>query len=167
MQQLPCTSGTAWSPEIASCWLLIPSPRGRCLLLRSRSDDEHAASQVPPLNLDGTLELHVPEIAAAARTVQTTAFRICISAQMSAIVSRRSSAIAAIDGCGERSERVSPASVNVLHSVASAGTTGSREGQGVARAFRSVDSRCVVLQILVRALPRRRWSPVRTGSPKL
>src|SRR6266436_9513625 len=63
----------------------------------------------------------------------TTDFRICSSAQMSAIVSRRSSAIAAIDGGGERSERVSPASVNGLHSVASAGTTGSREGQGGAR----------------------------------
>jgi hypothetical protein len=52
---------------------------------------------------------------------------------MSATVSRRSSAITAIDAGGERSERVSPASVNGLHSVASAGTTASREGRGDAR----------------------------------
>jgi len=65
----------------------------------------------------------------------TTDFGICSSAQMSATVSRRSSAITAIDAGGERSERVSPASVNGLHSVASAGTTASREGRGDARDF--------------------------------
>src|SRR5207248_8454505 len=59
--------------------------------------------------------------------------RTCSSSQMSRTVSKRSSVIAAIDGGTERSERVSPASVNGLHPAASADTTASPEGQGGAR----------------------------------
>src|SRR2546426_6406614 len=64
---------------------------------------------------------------------------------MSPAVSKRSSGIAAIDGGSERSERVSPASVNGLHPAASADTTASPEGQGGARSFRRLTraaSRC-------------------------
>jgi hypothetical protein len=52
---------------------------------------------------------------------------------MSPTVSRRSSAIAAIDGGSEHSEWVSPASVNGVHLAASADTSGASEGKGGAR----------------------------------
>ena len=98
-------------------------------LRRSRSDAEHPAFQVPSLNLDSTLEVQMPEIATVERTVHNELPDL----QQRIDVGDRKQAVAAIDGGGERSERVSPASVNGLHSVASAGTTASREGRGDAR----------------------------------
>jgi hypothetical protein len=63
----------------------------------------------------------------------TIDFFTCSSAQISATVSRRSSAIAAMVGGSGRSERVSPGSVDRLHSGASADKSGGVEGQGGAR----------------------------------
>jgi len=116
------------------CWLLIPSARGRCYVncggldrtLSTQRFRSRPSTWIAPSNVT------YPR-SPRSHARYTTDFRICSSAQMSAIVSRRSSAITAIDGRGERSERVSPASVNGVHSVASAGKIASREGRGDAR----------------------------------
>ncbi len=98
-------------------------------LRRSRSDAEHPAFQVPSLNLDSTLEVQMPEIATVERTVHNELPDL----QQRTDVGDRKQAVAAIDGGGERSERVSPAALDGLHSVASAGTTASWEGRRDAR----------------------------------
>src|SRR5712664_4477137 len=114
----------------------------------SRDESSDSPGYAGPSGLDGTITSQCfksrPSIWTApsnftysrspwSQAPYTTDLRICSSAQTSATVSRRSSGIAAIEGGSERSERVSPASVNGLHSAASADTTASSEGQGGAR----------------------------------
>ena len=114
----------------------------------SRDESSDSPGYAGPSGLDGTLTIQCfksrPSIWTApsnftcsrspwSQAPYTTDLRTCSSAQTSATVSRRSSGIAAIEGGSERSERVSPASVNGLHSAASADTTASPEGQGGAR----------------------------------
>src|SRR3989475_10925283 len=114
----------------------------------SRDESSDSPGYAGPSGLDGTLTIQcfksrpsiwtAPSNFTSARSPwsqapYTTDLRICSSAQTSATVSRRSSGIAAIEGGSERSERVSPASVNGLHSAASADTTASPVGQVGAR----------------------------------
>src|SRR4051812_10513179 len=93
--------------------------RALTVILRVGGLTREPPLEVPSFDLDGSLELHVLG-SLRSQAPYTIDFRTCSSAQISATVSRRSSAIAARVGGSGRSERVSPASVDRLHSITTA-----------------------------------------------